>query len=80
MTDALESPGSILLYRSSNGDEWHVVQESRANDPYVLHRANLSSGGTQTRIEVKTFLALGNGPEQQELRRLLQRPTEPDRS
>ena len=63
---------TILLYHSSNGDEWHVVQDAGDADPYVLHRANLSSGGTLTPIAVKTFLALGNGPEQQALQRLLQ--------
>lgn len=66
--------GVLLLYRSSNGDEWHFVPDDQSGREYVLHTANLASGGAVTRIEAEAFLKLGNGPEQQELRRLLGEP------
>ncbi|MFC0193018.1 hypothetical protein [Aureimonas pseudogalii] len=71
MRSDVAAPGVLLLYRSSNGDEWHFVRDDRTGDEYVLHSANPSSGGAVTRIEAPAFLTLGNGPEQQELRRLL---------
>lgn len=67
--------GVLLLYRSSNGDEWHFVRDNRSGREYVLHNANLASGGAVTRIEAEVFLTLGNGPEQQALRNLLGRPS-----
>lgn len=57
--------GTVLLYRSSNGDEWHLTAST---PPEVFHRSNLASGGTVTAYDVDTFLTLGNGPEQQALR------------
>ena len=72
MRSDIASTGVLLLYRSSNGDEWHFVRDDQSGREYVLHSANLASGGTVTRLEVEAFLTLGNGPEQQELRRLLE--------
>jgi hypothetical protein len=53
------------LYRSSNGDTWHLCEEN--GRVFVLHRANLPSGGEVSRVELADFLARGNGPEQQAL-------------
>lgn len=71
MTADPTSFGTQLLYRSSNGDEWHFVRDERSGREHVLHTANPASGGTVTEIEPQAFLALGNGPEQQGLKRLL---------
>ena len=52
-------------YRSLNGDSWHLSEEN--GRVFVLHRANLPSGGEVSRVELADFLARGNGPEQQAL-------------
>ena len=60
------------LYRSSNGDDWYLARESESGRVFVLHRANLSSGGRESRFEIGDFLARGgSGPEHQELLRLI---------
>lgn len=61
----------MLLYRSSNSDEWHLVCEMPSERVYVLHRANRSSGGMETQMEIGAFLSHGNGPEQQALLSLI---------
>jgi hypothetical protein len=38
---------------------------------FVRHEANLASGGHVAHIEIGEFLSTGQGPEQQELLRLL---------
>ncbi|NDV89164.1 hypothetical protein GTW51_21070 [Aurantimonas aggregata] len=56
------------VYRSSNGDDW-LLQIDDAGAGTVVHRANLSSGGTETRMPVDEFLARGGGsPEAQAVR------------
>ena len=60
------------LYRSSNGDDWFLAREADTGRVYVLHRANVSSGGRESRIEIGNFLSRGgSGPEHQELLRLI---------
>jgi hypothetical protein len=60
------------LYRSSNGDRWSLAQRPGDARVYVRHEANLSSGGEKRDIEVGDFLTRGgNGPEKQELIRLI---------
>jgi hypothetical protein len=59
------------FYASSNGDTWALVRDTDRERVFVLHQANLPSGGRQTQTDVGTFLQLGNGPEQQELLRLI---------
>ena len=58
------------IYRSSNGDRWLL-----ARDPdrvFVRHEPNVPSGGQVADIEIGAFLiAAGNGPEKQELLRLI---------
>lgn len=55
------------IYHSENGDRWLLC---RADDGrlFVLHKANVSSGGKVTSIELGDFLRKGNtGPEHQAL-------------
>jgi hypothetical protein len=60
------------LYRSPNGDQWHLVRETETGRVLVRHKANLSSGGRVTEIDIGTFLGAGaRGPEHQELLRLI---------
>jgi hypothetical protein len=46
---------------------------------FVLHKANVSSGGTATKIELGDFLGRGKaGPEHQALARLIGRLVDAD--
>ena len=59
------------IYHSENGDRWLLC---RADDSriVVLHKANVSSGGKVTSIELGDFLRKGNtGPEHQALTSLM---------
>ena len=63
---------SRQLYQSSNGDRWSIVRGPDNQRPFVRHEPNPSSGGEARDIEVGEFLASGgNGPEKQELLRLI---------
>jgi hypothetical protein len=58
------------LYASSNGDRWYLVRDSAG--VAVVHVPNESSGGKVQRMEIGDFLCRdGNGPERQELVRLI---------
>ena len=59
------------LYASSNGDTWLLVRDTEQERVFVLHQANLPSGGRETETDIGTFLQLGKGPEQRELLRLI---------
>jgi hypothetical protein len=54
------------LYSSSNGDRW-LLCRNESGRVFVLHQANLPSGGRTSQIELGDFLARGHGPEQQAL-------------
>jgi hypothetical protein len=54
------------LYSSPNGDRWHLCKDASGR-LFVLHQANIASGGCITRIELGDFLSRGYGPEQQAL-------------
>jgi hypothetical protein len=54
------------LYSSSNGDSWHLCRDT-SGKVFVLHQANIPSGGRVSQIELADFLARGYGPEQQAL-------------
>jgi hypothetical protein len=58
------------IYESENGDSWFLCRE---NDRFfVLHRANPSSGGKLTPIDLGEFLGPSRaGPEHQALRSLI---------
>jgi hypothetical protein len=58
------------LYTSSNGDRWHLCKEGSGR-VFIVHQANLPSGGHVSRMELAEFLSLGHGPEQQSLLRLI---------
>jgi hypothetical protein len=60
------------IYRSANGDRWLLVRDPDAGRVFVRHEPNLPSGGQVADIEIGAFLiACGNGPEKQELLRLI---------
>lgn len=59
------------FYASSNGDRWFLDRDDEGQ-AFVTHRANQSSGGATTHIDISTFLNNGAGsPECVALRRLL---------
>ena len=57
---------------SSNGDRWYLGRNDDTMHAYVVHKANLPSGGAVTRIEIGAFLNRGPiAPEHQALLRLI---------
>lgn len=59
------------IYHSENGDRWFLCREDDGR-PFVVHKANVASGGTVTKIELRDFLGRGKeGPEHQALVRLI---------
>ncbi len=58
------------LYSSPNGDRWYLIRDV-ADEVFIRHEANADSGGQVENLEVATFLGSGQGPEQQELIRLI---------
>ena len=60
------------IYHSPNGDRWWLAHDSDTGRVFVRHEPNLPSGGQPVDIEIGAFLvAMGNGPEKQELLRLI---------
>ena len=60
------------IYRSPNGDRWLLALDTESARVFVRHEPNLPSGGQAADIEIGAFLiAAGNGPEKQELLRLI---------
>jgi hypothetical protein len=60
------------IYHSPNGDRWLLAHDSNTGRVFVRHEPNLPSGGQAVDIEMGAFLvAVGNGPEKQELLRLI---------
>jgi hypothetical protein len=60
------------IYRSANGDRWLLACDLDTARVFVRHEPNLPSGGQIADIEIGAFLiAAGNGPEKQELLRLI---------
>jgi hypothetical protein len=43
------------IYNSENGDKWFLCRDNDGG-AFVLHKANVSSGGTATKIELGDFL------------------------
>jgi len=59
------------IYRSENGDRWLLCRDDDER-VFVLHKANVSSAGAVTKIELGDFLGRGKaGPEHQALARLI---------
>jgi acyl carrier protein len=70
-------PISGTIYRSANGDRWHLIDDAAAGRLFVRHQPNPASGGTVTDIEVADFLRVdGSGPEYSALREILRRRTQ----
>jgi hypothetical protein len=60
------------IYRSANGDRWLLACDPDTARVFVRHEPNLPSGGQVADIEIGDFLiTAGNGPEKQELLRLI---------
>ena len=60
------------LYRSANGDRWHLARETDSGRVFIKHEANEPSGGQVTEIEIGDFLSSGgHGQEHIELLRLI---------
>ena len=60
------------LYQSANGDRWCLAYDSAVGRVFVRHEPNPASGGKTSDIEIGTFLSRGGqGPEKQELLRLI---------
>ena len=58
------------LYESPNGDRWYLIREP-SGVLFVRHEANVASGGQVEHVALGEFLNRGQGPEQQELVRLI---------
>jgi hypothetical protein len=60
------------LYRSANGDSWHVAHDTASGRVFIRHEANKPSGGQVTEIGIGDFLTSdGHGPQHAELLRLI---------
>jgi hypothetical protein len=70
-TEAEMSDHQREIYHSENGDRWLLSRDDDGR-AFILHKANLSSGGKVTSIELADFLGTGKaGPEHQALIRLI---------
>jgi hypothetical protein len=59
------------IYHSENGDRWFLCRDDDGR-VFVFHKANVSSRGAATKIEIGDFLGRGKaGPEHQALVRLI---------
>jgi hypothetical protein len=58
------------LYSSPNGDRWQLCKDASGR-VFVLHQANIPSGGHISQIELGDFLARGCGPQQQALLQMI---------
>jgi hypothetical protein len=58
------------LYSSPNGDRWYLIRDV-SGEVFIRHEANMASGGHVAHIEIGAFLSSGQGPEHQELLRLI---------
>jgi len=66
----MNDPRTRELYRSPNGDRWLLCKDASGR-VFVLHQANIPSGGQTSRIELADFLTRGYGPEQQALHQMI---------
>jgi hypothetical protein len=58
------------IYQGENGDSWWLCRERET--VFVLHEANLPSGGAITKIALPQFLSSsGNPPERQALLQII---------
>jgi hypothetical protein len=60
------------LYSSPNGDRWYLARDVESGQVFIRHQPNRPSGGKAAELEVGAFLrGGGQGPEHQELLRLI---------
>jgi hypothetical protein len=59
-----------ILYESANGDRWYLIRDP-SGAVFIRHEANVASGGSVEHEEIGSFLNRNEGPEQQELMRLI---------
>jgi hypothetical protein len=60
------------IYLSANGDRWLLACDPDSGRVFVRHEPNLPSGGQVADIDIGAFvIAAGQGPEKQELLRLI---------
>ena len=59
------------IYRSSNRDQWYLLEEPGSERIFVRHQPNRASGGQSSLVEVADFLSEGHGPQHEALLRLL---------
>ena len=59
------------IYRSSNGDQWYLVEEQGSERMFVRQQPNRASGGQSSLIELADFLLEGHSPQHEALLRLL---------
>ena len=65
------TPAETELYRSSNGDQWYLVQAPGSVQKFVRHQPNAASCGKSTLISANDFLAEDHGPQHEALLRLI---------
>ncbi len=58
------------LYESPNSDRWYLIREP-SGVLFVRYEANVASGGQVEHVALGEFLNRDQGPEQQELVRLI---------
>jgi hypothetical protein len=58
------------FYESSSGDRWYLIRDP-SGVLFIHHEANVASGGYVEHEDLPAFLSRGDGPEQQELLRLI---------
>jgi hypothetical protein len=58
------------FYESPSGDRWYLIRDP-SGVLFIHHEANLASGAHVEHEDLTAFLSRGDGPEQQELLRLI---------
>ena len=58
------------FYESSSGDRWYLIRDP-SGVLFIHYEANVASGGHVDHEDIVVFLSRGDGPEQQELLRLI---------
>jgi hypothetical protein len=63
---------SLLIYASSNGDQWFLARDTTTGKAFVRHVPNPKSNGGPTHLEIDTFLSRDRGsPQRENLLRLI---------
>jgi hypothetical protein len=54
------------FYASSNGDRWLLGRRAGTREAYVVHQANVPSGGARTDLDLDAFLGRAPGSPQRD--------------